>query len=157
MQNLPSTRGYLLRAMHEWCSAHGFTPYITVWVDQWVRVPMQHVVKNEIVLNIAADATGGLVIGNNHIQFKARFGGVPQDIVVPVGNVLAVYARENGQGMAFPFEPSEDEPAEITAPPPSPGLALVPGVGDSPVLGLDTDPEPPPVSGKTRPALKRVK
>ncbi|MDO9159736.1 MAG: ClpXP protease specificity-enhancing factor, partial [Burkholderiaceae bacterium] len=107
MSTLPSTRPYLIRAMHEWCSDHGFTPYIAVAVDSTVRVPMQHVANDEIVLNIASEATGGLLIGNEAIEFKARFGGVPQEIYVPVGRVVAIYARENGQGMAFPLDATQ--------------------------------------------------
>ena len=103
---MPSTRPYLIRALHQWCMDHGFTPYLSVAVDGSVRVPRQHVVNDEIVLNVSTDATGGLVLGDEYIEFKARFGGVPQQIVVPVGRVSAIYARENGQGMAFPIEPS---------------------------------------------------
>ncbi len=83
---------------------HGFTPYLSVAVDGSVRVPHQHVVNDEIILNVSTDATGGLVLGDDYIEFKARFGGVPQQVVVPVGRVSAIYARENGQGMAFPVE-----------------------------------------------------
>lgn len=159
---LPSTRGYLIRAMHEWCSDNGFAPHIAVAVDGSARVPMQHVVKNEIVLNIGTEAMGGLVIGNDFIQFKARFGGVPQDILVPVGNVIAIYARENGQGMAFPFEPIADDGVCGTADVPaqaSKGLSLVEAVSESD--GELPDPEPPSMnpstSGKTKPTLRRVK
>lgn len=96
------TRPYLVRALHEWCSDNGFTPYLAVFVDGSVQVPMEYVKNQEIVLNIGFDATSGLQMGNEFIEFKARFGGVPRDIVVPVDHVVAIYARENGQGMAFP-------------------------------------------------------
>ena len=97
-----STRPYLVRALHEWCSDNGFTPYIAVFVDDTVTVPLEYVKNNEIVLNVSLEATTGLNLGNEYIEFKARFGGTPREISVPVGHVIAIYARENGQGMAFP-------------------------------------------------------
>ena len=106
MLNAPdasSTRPYLLRALHEWCTDNGFTPYVAVLVDESVQVPMEYVKNGEIVLNVSYDATGGMTLGNEFIEFKARFGGVPREIIVPVSRVLAIYARENGQGMAFPM------------------------------------------------------
>lgn len=111
-----STRPYLLRALHDWCTDNGFTPYLAVYVDASVQVPMEYVKNHEIVLNVGFEATSGLKLGNEFIEFKARFGGVPRDIVVPVDHVVAIYARENGQGMAFEpeLEASEDE-AEGTA------------------------------------------
>lgn len=97
-----STRPYLIRALHEWCSDNGFTPHVAVKVDDSVQVPREYVNNGEIVLNIGLDATSSLQLGNDFIEFKARFGGKPRDIMVPVGRVIAIYARENGQGMAFP-------------------------------------------------------
>ena len=97
-----STRPYLLRALHDWCTDNGFTPYIAVHVDETVQVPREHVKNNEIVLNVGFEATSGLKLGNEVVEFRARFGGVSRDIVVPVDHVVAIYARENGQGMAFP-------------------------------------------------------
>jgi stringent starvation protein B len=97
-----STRPYLIRALFEWCNDNALTPYIAVKVDSNVQVPNEYVQNNEIVLNISMDATSGLEIGNDYIEFKARFGGVPRQIIVPVGQVLAIYAKENGQGMTFP-------------------------------------------------------
>ncbi|MSQ65798.1 MAG: ClpXP protease specificity-enhancing factor, partial [Limnohabitans sp.] len=97
-----STRPYLVRAMHEWCTDNGFTPYVAVLVDETVQVPREHVSNGEIVLNVSFDATSGMQLSNEFIQFKARFGGVAREIVVPMGRVIAIYAKENGQGMAFP-------------------------------------------------------
>lgn len=94
-------RPYLLRALYEWCTDNGCTPYIRVWVNEHTRVPMQYVVENEIVLNIGANAVHGLTIGDEWLNFFARFGGVAQDIWVPVGHVLGIFARENGEGMGF--------------------------------------------------------
>ncbi|NCN70840.1 MAG: ClpXP protease specificity-enhancing factor [Betaproteobacteria bacterium] len=98
----PSTRPYLIRALHEWCVDNGFTPYVTVWVDNTVQVPREFVKDGEIVLNIGLEATTGLKLGNEYIEFKARFGGVVRDIFVPMDQVAAIFARESGQGMAFP-------------------------------------------------------
>ncbi|RQO62376.1 ClpXP protease specificity-enhancing factor [Paucibacter sp. KBW04] len=97
-----STRPYLIRALHDWCTDNGFTPYIAVHVDKFVQVPMEYVSNNEIVLNVGFEATSSLDLGNEFIQFKARFGGTAREIIVPVDHVVAIYARENGQGMAFP-------------------------------------------------------
>jgi stringent starvation protein B len=98
-----SNRPYLLRALHDWCTDNGFTPYIAVHVDASVQVPREYVKNDEIVLNIGFEATSGLKLGNEFVEFRARFGGVAREIVVPVDHVVAIYARENGQGMAFPM------------------------------------------------------
>lgn len=97
-----STRPYLIRALHDWCTDNGFTPYLAVYVDRSVQVPQEYVKNSEIVLNVSFEATSQLQLGNEFVEFKARFGGVARDISVPVDHVIAVYARENGQGMAFP-------------------------------------------------------
>ncbi|QGZ55700.1 ClpXP protease specificity-enhancing factor [Paraburkholderia acidiphila] len=99
-----STKPYLLRALYEWCTDNGFTPHIAVRVDNRTRVPRQFVRDGEIVLNISFEATSQLQMGNEMIEFHARFSGKSHKIEVPVPNVLAIYARENGQGMAFPVE-----------------------------------------------------
>jgi stringent starvation protein B len=159
----PSTRPYLIRALHEWCADNGFSPYIAVHVDASVQVPVEFVKNGEIVLNVSFDATSSLRLGNEFIEFKARFGGVAREIVVPVSHVVAIYARENGQGMAFP---APQLSVVSAAPPDSPGqpetanrtvLRAVPDEGSS-----DEDPAPPeptpdgPARGG-RPHLKRVK
>jgi stringent starvation protein B len=154
-----STRPYLIRALHDWCTDNGFTPYIAVHVDRSVQVPMEYVSNNEIVLNIGFDATSGLDLGNDFIQFKARFGGVAREILVPVDHVVAIYARENGQGMAFPApEPlAEGAPVPAVPAPAEPrrsGLRLASETDDDD--GDDTPPPDAPGSGP-RPALKRVK
>ena len=97
----PSTKPYLVRAIYEWCTDAGFTPYVAVAVDETVRVPVEFVKNGEIVLNVSALATNRLKIGNDAVEFQARFGGVPRDVHVPINRVIAIYARENGQGMAF--------------------------------------------------------
>ncbi|NWG74553.1 MAG: ClpXP protease specificity-enhancing factor, partial [Rubrivivax sp.] len=113
-----STRPYLIRALHDWCTDNGFTPYLAVYVDASVQVPMEYVKNHEIVLNVGFEATSGLKLGNEFIEFKARFGGVAREIVVPVDHVVAIYARENGQGMAFPV------PTAGAEPPPPPAAAV---------------------------------
>jgi stringent starvation protein B len=158
MSPLPSTRPYLIRALHQWCMDHGFTPYLAVAVDGSVRVPRQHVVDGEIVLNVSTDATGGLNLGDEFIEFKARFGGVAQQVVVPVERVSAIYARENGQGMAFPVQSTSMADAsvegggEVGQP-----LALVEaGPPETGGGAKKADPVGKPPGG-SRPALKRIK
>jgi stringent starvation protein B len=150
---LPSTRPYLIRAMHQWCTDHGFTPHLAVKVGPGVRVPMEHVHDGQIVLNVGMEATQGLELGNDWIAFKARFGGVARDLLVPVDHVLAIYARENGQGMAFPAPAERTESASLEeddAVEPT-GLRLAP----EPVKSSDA--APPPDGPAPRPTLKRVK
>ncbi|SAK80296.1 ClpXP protease specificity-enhancing factor [Caballeronia arationis] len=113
-----STKPYLLRALYEWCTDNGFTPHIAVRVDNSTRVPRQFVRNDEIVLNISFEATSQLQMGNEWIEFSARFSGKSHKIEVQVTNVLAIYARENGQGMAFPVEPATLAPASDTSGPP---------------------------------------
>jgi stringent starvation protein B len=96
-----STKPYLIRAIHEWCSDNGYTPYLAVAVDARCVVPRDYVKAGEIVLNVSISATNALAMGNELIEFQARFGGVARDISVPIECVTAVYARENGHGMAF--------------------------------------------------------
>ncbi len=139
--DLPSTRPYLIRALYEWCTDHGFTPYVAVKVNQTVQVPREYVQGGEIVLNISYDATSSLKLGNEFIEFKARFGGQPRDIMVPLDRVMAIYARENGQGMAFPV--ADEETPSVT-------------LGKTPDAASDDD-EPPTPPAAGRPALKRVK
>jgi stringent starvation protein B len=151
-----STRPYLIRALHEWCTDNGFTPYIAVHVDAAVQVPKEYVKNDEIVLNVGFDATQGLKLGNEAIEFRARFGGAARDISVPIDRVVAIYARENGQGMAFPA-PVGSQPAAPQAPSPP--------VAERPSLRLATQEPPasqPPENDPTgpgggRPSLKRVK
>jgi stringent starvation protein B len=161
-----STRPYLIRALYEWCTDNGFTPYVAVLADDTVQVPREYVKNGEIVLNISFDATSALKLGNEFIEFKARFAGTAREIIVPIGRVIAIYARENGQGMAFPVPvsavPNEDvpKPSSLSSVPEHAARAadaeakvvqLVPS--ESP----DGNDEPPRPSGGSRPSLKRVK
>ncbi len=173
----PSTRPYLIRALHEWCADNGFSPYIAVQVDASVRVPMEFVKNGEIVLNVSMDATSSLKLGNEFIEFKARFGGVAREIVVPVSHVIAIYARENGQGMAFPAPPTattvagpgvdaavvpDTAPGKDEAPdsPARGSLRAVPSDSTPHAVEPGEQPDPPPAGpGRPggRPQLKRVK
>jgi stringent starvation protein B len=113
MSDVPSNKPYLIRALHQWCTDFGFTPFIAVFVDARVDVPMEFVKNDEIVLNLSIEACHQLQMENDWISFQARFGGVPKKIMVPVSHILAIYARENGQGMSFPFDPSQVRDLQI--------------------------------------------
>ena len=116
MSDVPSNKPYLIRALHQWCTDFGFTPFMAVFVDSSVEVPMEFVKNDEIVLNLSLEACHQLNLDNEWISFQARFGGVPRKIMVPVSHVLAIYARENGQGMSFPFDPTQaNKQKEVTA------------------------------------------
>ena len=163
-----STRPYLIRALYDWCTDNGLTPYVAVLVDDTVQVPREYVKNGEIVLNISFDATSSLKLGNDFIEFKARFAGTAREIMVPVSRVIAIYARENGQGMAFPVGVAASGPEETGKGSP---LSSVPAAGghaeDDPKVVQLVTPEPPgadsgpdgspPKPSGPRPALKRVK
>jgi stringent starvation protein B len=119
-----STKPYLIRAIHEWCADSNFTPYLSVKVDANTRVPMEYVKNGEIVLNVSYDATHRLTIGNDAVQFSARFNGVSRECSIPIEAVLGIFARENGQGLFFQIEtPAQppttqgESPAGSSAPP----------------------------------------
>ncbi len=110
MAQLISTKPYMLRAMHEWCVDNNLTPHLIVAVNNRTRVPMGYVKDGEIVLNINYGATKDLHMDNESVVFSARFGGVSQNIYVPMDAVRGIFARENGQGMFFELEePAVDE------------------------------------------------
>ncbi|CAH0215332.1 Stringent starvation protein B homolog [Massilia sp. Bi118] len=168
-----STKPYLLRAIYEWCTDSGYTPYLAVKVDAATTVPMEYVKKGEIILNISYGATSGLKMDNDAITFRARFNGVSRELYIPVQNVLAIYANENGQGMAFDVSTTAADmaPPAASAPASSPsaetasaaapaGLSAVPGKASSaPTAEVshlpDGDNEPPKKGG--RPTLTRIK
>lgn len=176
-----STRPYLVRALYEWCTDNGLTPYVAVAVDDSVQVPREYVKNNEIVLNISFDATSSLKLGNDFIEFKARFAGSSREIMVPMSRVMAIYARENGQGMAFPMLeevpasaqlPASTSPATLLSSVPSsePASHLAGPTADGKIVQLtgadkassvadsQTDsPEPPKAPQGSRPVLKRIK
>ncbi len=162
MLNAPdasSTRPYLLRALHEWCTDNGYTPYIAVQVDEMVQVPQEYVKNGEIVLNVSYDATSSMSLGNDVIEFKARFAGTPREIIVPVDRVLAIYARENGQGMAFPMHSKNGSETGVTTVVPAPeSRAPLAAVTTSKTASEPSDGDAnPPKPPNGRPTLKRVK
>ena len=149
-----STKPYLMRAIYEWCTDNGYTPYLAVMVDAYTQVPVQFVRDGQIVLNISQGATKGLKMDNEAVRFGARFGGVAREVYVPVENVIAIYASENGQGMAFEApEPnaSKKKPVTESVSPLQPVSATPRERAES----SDDMPEPP--KGGGRPTLTRVK
>jgi stringent starvation protein B len=164
-----STKPYLLRALYEWCTDSGYTPHIAVKVDAATTVPMEYVRKGEIILNISYGATSSLKMDNDAITFKARFNGISREIYIPVHNVLAIYANENGQGMAFEvaqtaadMAPSSSSRAPAAEAPSAgaPGLSAVPNpAAETQQTELshlpDGSDEPPKKGG--RPTLTRIK
>ena len=140
-----STKPYLIRALYEWCAENGYTPFIVVSVDDSVQVPREFVQNAEIVLNISLEATSGLKLANDYVSFQARFGGVAREIVVPVGRVSAIYARENGAGMAF----------EVGSDGAMTDEALV--AATEAELPPDEPPPEPPRPDEGRPKLQRIK
>lgn len=130
-----SRRPYLLRAMHEWISDSDQTPHIVVDASlQGVEVPRQYVQGGKIILNVSNSATSNLSLGNDVVRFRARFGAVTHDVMVPIAAVLGIYARETGQGMIF---------SEADAPPPTPPT--------------ETPPSSTPEPKRAKPTLKVVK
>jgi stringent starvation protein B len=135
-----STKPYLIRAIHEWCTDSGLTPHLVVAVGKHTRVPMEFAKDGQIVLNVSQGATRNLLIGNDFIRFSARFNGASRDIEVPVDAVLSIYARENAQGLSFVVEEDggvDETPSDSAASSPSP------------------DDEPP--APRSKPQLKIVK
>ena len=131
---MTSSRPYLVRAMYQWVADNGMTPHLLVDVSvDGVQVPAEHVQNGKIILNIAPMAVTGLVLGDTEVTFNARFSGKAMDLFVPIDAILAVYAKENGQGMMF----SEDD-----------------GAISSSEDGNDPDPDP---DKPKRPSLRVVK
>ena len=109
-----STKPYLIRAIYEWCCDNGYTPHLVVKAGGRARLPMAYVRNGEIVLNVSPTATNGLQMGNDVIEFQARFNGVPEYVVVPVDNVLAIFARETGFVVPFNIGPAAGADAEAS-------------------------------------------
>jgi stringent starvation protein B len=164
-----STRPYLIRALYEWCTDNALTPYVAVAVNERVQVPLEFVKDGEIVLNISFSATTSLKLGNDYLEFKARFGGVAREIIVPIEQISGIYARENGQGMAFPIntgkvaKPSNSvstgtEVDQIVSPIEARSATLVSVESTKRSAETMDDQEPPrsPSNGQ-RPTLKRIK
>lgn len=140
------TKPYLLRALYEWCVDNGYTPHLAVKVDSRTQVPLEYVKNGEITLNIGPTAVHKMLIGNDLVEFSARFGGIARQISVPVSNVYSLYGRETGHGMTFEID--EPKPAVQT---------LAEAENSAPPSGQDVPPEPPRPTAGGRPALRRVK
>ena len=111
MADLISTKPYMLRAIHEWCVDNGLTPHLLVAVNEQTRVPMAYVKEGEIVLNLNYAATKDLHMDNEAVVFSARFGGVSQNLYVPMNAIKGIFARENGQGMFFDLNAEKHDAA----------------------------------------------
>src|SRR5690349_8234261 len=152
MKEIP-TKPYVLRALFEWCVDNGYTPHLAVKVDSRTQVPPEYVKGGEITLNISPTAVHKLQMGNELIEFSARFGGVARQISVPVPNVYALYARETGHGMTFDIDgpkPSVQSKGESE----NTALPRPPTALPAPVTP-DPNPKKPPGGGK--PTLRRIK
>lgn len=148
MQTMTSTKPYLIRAIHEWCSDQGLTPYIVVIVRGQMQVPMEYVKNGEIVLNASYNATRNLTLGNDFITFSARFNGVSREVVIPVGAVVSIFAKENGEGMGFEYD--EDVQAGLQS--------AGEDVAEAAAAEERPEPEPqPPAGGGGRSHLRVVK
>lgn len=155
------TKPYLLRAIFEWCVDNGYTAHLEVKVDSRSQVPSEYVRNGEIVLNISPSAVHKLQMGNDLIEFSARFAGVARQISVPVARVSAIYARETKRGMSFEIDVAESgvqsaaekEPSGKTGPSNEPGPAALPAPTGLP-SATPTEPNKP-TGGK--PQLRRVK
>ncbi|HUX63463.1 ClpXP protease specificity-enhancing factor [Sulfuricella sp.] len=136
-----STKPYLIRAIYEWCTDSGLTPHLVVAVGKHTRVPMEFAKDGQIVLNVSQGATRNLLIGNDLIQFSARFNGASRDIEVPIDAVVSIYARENAQGLSFALEEEAG------------------GVDETPLGDVASSPSPDdePPTPRSKPQLKIVK
>ena len=150
MKEIP-TKPYVLRAMFEWCVDNGYTPHLAVKVDSRTQVPSEYVKDGEITLNISPNAVHKLQMGNELVEFTARFAGVPRQISVPVANVYAMYAKETKNGMTFDVDGAK------------PGLQAKPDLdlasnSRAPALPAPTTaPEPPKKPSGGKPTLRRIK
>ena len=136
-----SRRPYLIRAIYEWCVDNGHTPHLLVAADYpGVSVPLQFVQEGRITLNLSPMAVQTLNIEDDPIWFSARFSGRPFDVIVPCGAVLAIFARENGEGLVFgEVEPPSADPSGDTPPPPA-----------APTPGAEPEPSKPKARGHLR-------
>jgi stringent starvation protein B len=143
MNELLSTKPYLVRAIHEWCIDNGLTPHLLVTVNSQTRVPVGYVKDGEIVLNLNYTATKDLQIGADAVTFSARFSGVSNNLYVPMTAVRGIYARENGQGMFFEVDQVEEVGSE--------------SIGALPEITTDAADKEKKVTATKKPSLKLVK
>ena len=152
MAEIP-TKPYLLRALFEWCVDNGYTPHLAVKVDSRTQVPPEYVKNGEITLNISPAAVHKLQMGNEQIEFSARFGGVARQISVPITNVYALYARESGHGMTFDIE-GKEAGAKPSVQPRAESENTMPAKPPAALPAPSPDPKKP-TGGK--PTLRRIK
>ena len=151
-----STKPYLVRALFEWCVDNGYTPHLAVKVDSRTQVPPEYVKGGEITLNVSPNAVHKLQMGNEVVEFSARFGGVARQISVPISNVYALYARETGHGMTFDVDgsklgvQSKTESEAMREP-------KLPAIKPPTQLPVPTTPEPPKKPSGGKPTLRRIK
>ncbi|NKN33885.1 ClpXP protease specificity-enhancing factor [Marichromatium bheemlicum] len=153
---MTSTKPYLIRAIYEWILDNDMTPHLVVDVSYpGMRVPMEFAEDGRLVLNISPSATRNLLIGNEWIEFNARFGGVARDLLIPADAVIGIFTRENGQGMVFPEPEEPDEELLLEDEQPSTSGPSLRPVASSDGAGDETPPRP--TKGKGGPTLKIVK
>jgi stringent starvation protein B len=152
--SMSSNKPYLVKAFYEWISDNDLTPYIMVDVNVYgVLVPMNYVADGQIVLNVASSAVGTIALGDQAIEFSARFGGKLEHITVPYGAIGAIYAKENGAGTSLPIEhPIEDENEIVDAIPAKPKSTL----SSVASTGSETEKSSKP-KGKSKASLKVIK
>jgi stringent starvation protein B len=147
------TKPYLLRALYEWCVDNGYTPHLAVKVDSRTQVPQEYVKNGEITLNISPNAVHKLQMGNELVEFSARFGGVARQISVPITGVYALYARETGHGMTFDVD--GPKPGLQVKGEAEPRLPIVKPPASLPAIPSSEPPKKP--SGGGKPTLRRIK
>jgi stringent starvation protein B len=151
---MSSNKPYLVKAFYEWISDNDLTPYIMVDVNVYgVLVPMNYVADGQIVLNVASSAVGTIALGDNTIEFSARFAGKLEHITIPYGAIGAIYAKENGAGTSLPIEHpnvEEDDIEEIVEKPKS-------SLSSVATTGSEKDKSQSKSKSKTKPTLKIIK
>lgn len=159
LSHMSPRRPYILRAFYDWLLDNQLTPYLVVNAEYvGTIIPMEFVQDGQIVLNIAPQAVGNFLMSRNEVQFSARFSGIPRQVYVPMGAIMAIYARENGAGTMFESEPGyEQEEHSSGQEKTKPTIQLVDEPekhnNSSNFSGNDEPPQPP----KGRPALRVVK
>ena len=153
---MTSNKPYLIGAFYDWISDNELTPYIVVDVSVYgVLVPMSYVNDGQIILNIASSAVGSIALGENAIEFSARFGGKLEHMTIPYGSISAIYAKENGAGTSLPIEhPSEDEISKTEEIKPQPKTKAKPSLSSVSSADKTTEPKKP---SKSKATLKVIK
>lgn len=159
LSHMSPRRPYILRAFYDWLLDNQLTPYLVVNAEYvGTIIPMEFVQDGQIVLNIAPQAVGNFLMSRNEVQFSARFSGIPRQVYVPMGAIMAIYARENGAGTMFESEPSyEQEEHSIGQEKTKPAIQLVDEPEKHKKHSDFSENDEPPQPPKGRPALRVVK